>query len=397
MSVSTDPQKIEEILDRGVENVYPGRDYLKERLESGDKLKLYVGYDPTAPSLHIGHGISMLKMRQFQELGHEVVMLIGDFTAMIGDPTDKDTARNKLSRSEVLDNCKEYKQQASAILDFEGKNPAHLEYNSEWLGDMNFADVIDLSSNFTVQNMMERDMFQRRIDKEAPIYVHEFMYPMMQAYDCVAMDVDGEVGGNDQTFNMLKGRELMKKLKDKDKFVITTKILTTNDGKKMSKSEGNAITLSDSPADMYGKVMRWSDDAIANGYELATDVDIEEVREIKEELDEIDNPMPLKKRLAYEVTRTFLGEDAAQKGQDHFQKVIQEEEKPDQMEEVEPSSYDVLSVLVEAELVSSKSEGRRMIDQNAVSLNDEKVEDYFEEVEPGDIVQKGKRFFAKVK
>lgn len=397
MSVSTDPQKIEEILDRGVENVYPGRDYLKERLESGDKLKLYVGYDPTAPSLHIGHGISMLKMRQFQELGHEVVMLIGDFTAMIGDPTDKDTARNKLSRSEVLDNCKEYKQQASAILDFEGKNPAHLEYNSEWLGDMNFADVIDLSSNFTVQNMMERDMFQRRVDKEAPIYVHEFMYPMMQAYDCVAMDVDGEVGGNDQTFNMLKGRELMKKLKDKDKFVITTKILTTNDGKKMSKSEGNAITLSDSPADMYGKVMRWSDDAIANGYELATDVDIEEVREIKEELDEIDNPMPLKKRLAYEVTRTFLGEDAAQKGQDHFQKVIQEEEKPDEMEEVEPSSYDVLSVLVEAELVSSKSEGRRMIDQNAVSLNDEKVEDYFEEVEPGDIVQKGKRFFAKVK
>lgn len=397
MSVSTDPQKIEEILDRGVENVYPSRDYLKDRLESGDKLKLYVGYDPTAPSLHIGHGITMLKMRQFQELGHEVVMLIGDFTAMIGDPTDKDTARNKLSRSEVLDNCKEYKQQASAILDFDSKNPAHLEYNSEWLGDMNFADVIDLSSNFTVQNMMERDMFQRRVDKGAPIYVHEFMYPMMQAYDCVAMDVDGEVGGNDQTFNMLKGRELMKKLKDKDKFVITTKILTTNEGKKMSKSEGNAITLSDSPANMYGKVMRWSDDAIANGYELATDIDMEEVQEIKDELGKMDNPMPLKKRLAYEVTRTFLGEEAAQKGQDHFKKVIQEEEKPDEMKEIEPSSYDLLTVLAESDLVSSKSQGRRMVDQNAVSVNDEKADDYYMELEPGDVVQKGKRFFVKVK
>lgn len=396
MVVITDKQQVDELLERGVENIYPSRDFLEKELLSGKQLTLYTGYDPTGPSLHIGHGITMAKLRQFQDLGHKIIMLIGDFTAMIGDPTDKTSARQVLTREQVLANCQEYKKQAAAVLRFDGENPVEVKYNSEWLATMTFADVVELSSHFTVQRMFERDMFQRRVEEEKPIYLHEFLYPMMQGYDSIAMDVDGEVGGNDQTFNMLAGRTLMKDVKHKEKFVLTTKLLVDGSGKKMGKSEGNAVSLSDTPEDVFGKVMRWTDDMIERGFELCTQVHMDEVKRMLLAIHQGANPRDAKLRLAYEVTCMFMGEAAAEQGKKHFASVIQQNEKPEDIPELAPSAYDMVTVLLEAGFAKSKSEAKQTIEGGGVKLNDEKVESFDVMTRAGDIVQKGKRFFVKI-
>lgn len=391
--------KIKELLTRGVENIYPSYDFLKEKLEADEKLTIYTGYDPTGDSLHIGHGITMVKLRQFQDLGHKIIMLIGDFTAMIGDPTDKTSARQKLTREEVLANCKNYQSQASAILNFEGDNPVEVKYNSEWLDKLSFSDVIELGSHFTVQRMMERDMFQRRIEKEKPIYLNEFMYPMMQGYDSVAMNVDGEVGGNDQTFNMLTGRTLMKALSNKEKFVLTTQLLVDDSGKKMGKSEGNAISLSDGPEDMFGKVMSWSDDMIERGFELATRVSMDDIKKYMKEIEAGKNPIDIKLILAKEVVRTFLGNEAMEKGFEYFKRVVQKKSLPKEIEEVVVDNDNIIDVLNEIGAVSSKSEGRRMIKQGAVRINEEVIKDIDYQIDFSQkvLLQKGKRFFKYLK
>ena len=394
MSVNTDPQKIAELLSRGVENIYPKKEFLEARLSSGKQLTLYTGYDPTAPTLHIGHGITMLKLRQFQDLGHKVIMLIGDFTGMIGDPTDKTSTRQKLTRKQVLENCKNYQKQAASILNFKGSNKVEVKFNSKWLAKMSFSDVIELSSHFTVQRLMERDMFQKRTQEEKPIYLHEFLYPLMQGYDSVAMDVDGEIGGNDQTFNMLAGRDLMKDLSNKEKFVLTTKLLVDSTGKKMGKTEGNMVAFSDSPEDMFGKVMSWTDSMIGNGFRLCTTMPMNEIERLEKE---IQNPRDLKIKLAYEIVKTFLGEKFAQKAQDNFIKTFSKKETPDEIPELKPSAMDIISVLVESKICKSKSEARQVIAQGGVKINDKKVEAIDEQVKSGDIVQKGSRFFVKIR
>lgn len=397
MKVDTDVKKIESLLTRGVENIYPAKDFLKDLLKSGKQLTLYTGYDPTSPTLHIGHGITMLKLREFQELGHKVIMLIGDFTGMIGDPTDKLSTRKQLTREQVLENCKEYQKQASSVLNFEGKNPVEIKYNSEWLSKMNFADLIELASHFTVQQMLERDMFQKRIEEEKPIFVHEFMYPMMQGYDSVAMDVDGEVGGNDQTFNMLAGRDLMAELKNKNKFVLTTKLLVDSSGAKMGKTTGNAVSLDQTPQDMFGKVMSWGDDMIVKGLEICTRMDISEIKKIEKELEKGGNPRDYKLILAYEVVKTFLGDEAAEKGKEYFINTFSKKEIPIDIPELLPSKNDIITVLIESKICKSTSEARQNIAQGGVKINDIKVEDIKTEVKKGDIVQKGSRFFVKIK
>lgn len=396
MSVKKDPELIREVLERGVENIYPNRAFLEARLKEGKQLTLYVGYDPTAPTLHIGHGITLLKLRHFQELGHKIIMLLGDFTAMIGDPTDKSATRTKLTAKETRENSKEYKKQASTILDFKGDNPAEIRYNSTWLGKMNFADVLELASNFTVARLLERDMFQKRIAEGKTIHLHEFLYPIMQGYDSVAMNVDGEVGGNDQTFNMLAGRTLMKEMHGKEKFVLTTKLLADSSGKKMSKSEGNMIALSDSPEEMFGKVMSWTDGMIEIGFELCTRLPMDEIKTLMKSMKAGANPRDIKLRLAFEITKTFLGEKAAQKGQEHFSKVIQHKDTPDDVKTLKPSAYDIVTVLVESGFASSKSDARRAIDGGGVKINDVKVASIEVKTKKGDMVQKGKRFFVKV-
>jgi len=388
--------KLQTLLERGVEKVFPTREFLEKELKSGRKLTLYTGYDPTAPTLHIGHAITLMKLRDFQELGHKVIMLIGDFTALIGDPTDKSAARVKQTREQVLENCKLYQQQASSILKFDGENAAELKFNHEWLSKLSFEDIIELSSHFTVQQMLERDMFEKRMKEEKPIYLHEFLYPLMQGYDSVAMDVDGEVGGNDQTFNMLAGRDLIKDLKGKEKFVIACKLLTDSLGKKMGKSEGNMIALSDSPEDMFGKVMRWSDGMIIPGFEICTRVPMHEVKALEEEMKLGANPRDFKLSLAYHITQMFLGDEAARQGRDHFSAVIQHSEKPVEIPQLKPSAHDIITVLIDAGFCSSKSDARRQIEGKGVKLNDVVVESVEQEVHSGDIVQKGKRFFVKI-
>jgi tyrosyl-tRNA synthetase len=388
--------KMQTLLERGVENIFPNREFLEEKLKLGKPLTLYCGYDPTGPTLHIGHAITLMKLRDFQELGHKVIMLIGDFTALIGDPTDKGAARVRQTREQVLENCKLYQKQASTILKFDGENPAELRFNNDWLGKLSFAEVIELSSHFTVQQMLERDMFEKRMAEEKPIYMHEFFYPLMQGYDSVAMDVDGEVGGNDQTFNMLAGRHLMKDLNGKEKFVVAGKLLVDSVGKKMGKSEGNMIAMSDSPEDMFGKVMRWSDEMIVPGFEICTRVPMHEVKELEDAMKNDANPRDFKLNLAYHVTEMFLGDEAARQGREHFATVIQNSEKPAEITELKPSAYDIVTVLVEAGFVESRGEARRQIEGGGVKINDEKVESLEAQTKTGDIIQKGKRFFVKI-
>ena len=258
-----DTKKIEELLSRGVEHVYPSREALEHVLMSSRKIRLYSGIDPTG-KLHIGHLALLRKLRQFQDLGHEVIILIGDFTAAIGDPTDKTAARKSLTRQQVLANAQNYKEQISKILDFKKSNVKFL-YNSEWINVLKPVDLLEIASNFTVARFLERDMFQKRAQEGRDILLHEFLYPLFQSYDSIAMDVDLEVGGNDQSFNMLRGRDLMKKMKNKEKFVMALKLLADPSGKKMGKSEGNFIALDDSPKEIFGKIMSWPDSLIEIG------------------------------------------------------------------------------------------------------------------------------------
>lgn len=395
---SADKAKIEWLLNHGVENVFPSKDALREKLLKGERIRLYLGIDPTGPSLHLGHAINLQKLAEFQELGHEVILLIGDFTAMIGDPTDKSAARKKLTREEVLANCKQYKEQAGHILGFSGKNAAELKFNGKWLSKMPFAQVVELASHFTVQQMIERDMFEKRIGEGKPVHLHEFLYPLMQGYDSVAMDVDLEVGGNDQTFNMLAGRDLQKSINQKEKFVVTMKLIADPSGVKMGKSEGNMISFADAPEDAYGKVMSWSDPMILPGYELCTMMTQEEVSNIRRRLDKGENPMSLKKELAKRVVAWMMGNQAASKGASNFEKVHQEHERPEVMDELEAARPSMLLIdaLVQSELCDSKSDARRQIEQGGVKVDDEVVEDVKATVKPGSVIQKGKRHFVKL-
>lgn len=395
--VSTDQKSIQHFLTRGVENVYPNREIVEKALLSGKWLRVYLGVDPTGPSLHLGHAIVIRKLAELQKLGHEVILLIGDFTAMIGDPTDKTATRKRLTRQAVLANCKGYKEQASRILSFTGKNPATLKYNSTWLRKMSFEDILELSAHFTVQQLGERDMFQNRNKEGKPVYLNEFLYPLMQAYDSVAMDVDMEVGGNDQTFNMLTGRTLMKSLKGKEKFVLTTKLLVDPSGKKMGKTEGNMIAFSDSPEDMYGKVMSWTDGMIAPGFELVTDVPDKEIADMQSRMADGENPMPFKRRLAREVVRMFAGEKAATAADAHFSKVHQAHEAPSDVPTFKArGSSSLVDVLVGSGLVTSKTDARRQIEQGGVKVDGRIVSDVAATVKVGAIIQKGKRYFVKL-
>jgi tyrosyl-tRNA synthetase len=398
-AIDTSEQSIRNILERGVENIYPSKDFLQARLKEGKQLTLYLGIDPTGPTLHIGHAITLKKLQQFQQLGHKVILLIGDFTGMIGDPTDKTATRKTQTREEVLANAKLYQSQASKFLKFDGDNPAELKYNSTWLAPLTFADLLDLLSKVTVDQMLKRDMFQRRMEEGKPIRLHEFMYPIMQGYDSVAMNVDGEVGGNDQTFNMLTGRDLMKELNNKEKFVITMKLLTDPTGKKMGKSEGNMITLQDTEHDIFGKIMSWTDGMIVPGFELCTDVSDEEIAQIKKDLESGVNPRDIKVRLAKAVVAFYHSAEAAQKAEENFVNTFAKGGVPDDIETVEVEQGKLLvDIVVEKNIVASKSEWRRLVDEGAVSILDteEKITDPFAKVDKEAVYKIGKRRFLKI-
>jgi tyrosyl-tRNA synthetase len=388
-----------ELLSRGIANIYPSEDFLKSQLNKGKKLKIYLGIDPTGPTLHLGHAIVIKKLSEFQKAGHKIILLMGDFTAMIGDPTDKSATRKQLTHKEVMNNLKSYKKQASKLISFSGKNKAEIKFNSKWLGKLNFADVLSLASNMTVQQMLERDMFEKRVQEGKPIFIHEFMYPLMQGYDSVAMDVDCEIGGNDQTFNMLCGRDLLKSLKGKEKFVITMKLLEDNSGKKMGKTEGNMVALSDTHTDMYGKVMSWTDGLIIPGFELCANVSLFDLESIAKELaDGEKNPRDLKMKLAFEITKIYHGEEKAKEAESAFLNTFSKNEIPTNVESKEISQGDLLiDTLVDLKIVSSKSEFRRLVDEHAITNmdTDTKVSDYAQPASNG-VYRIGKKRFIKI-
>lgn len=397
-TVITDDAQIEEVLTRGVENIFPNKEFLKSRLVKGERLTFYLGADPNAPTLHLGHAIPIKKLGQLQKLGHQVIFLIGDFTAMIGDP-DKSTARKPLTREQVLENCKSYKDQVSSFISFSGPNKALLRFNSEWLDKMNFGDVLKLASHITHAQIIKRDMFQQRMAEGKDLFLHEFLYPLMQGYDSVAMNVDGEVGGNDQTFNMLVGRDLMKVLKNKEKFVIATKLLVDSTGKKMGKSEGNMVRLDQTAEDMFGRVMSWSDSLILPGFETITDISMFEIKQIEEEMKRGSNPKDYKVKLAKEIVKMIHGKDAAEKAHQAFENTFKKGEVPvDIMEIGAQKGTPLKDLLVQSKVVASNGEWRRLVEGNAVSIvgTNKIIRDQFAKVEKDTVFRIGKKRFVKV-
>ncbi|TSC70541.1 MAG: tyrosyl-tRNA synthetase [Parcubacteria group bacterium Gr01-1014_46] len=390
--------EIEELLSRGIENIFPNKDFLKSKMMRGERVTLYLGIDPTGPNLHLGHVIPMLKLSGFQKMGHQIILLMGDFTAMIGDPTDKTATRKKLTRAEVLKNLKNYRRQASKFINFSGGNKAEFKFNSKWHDKLKFSDVLELSSNFTVQQMLEREMFSQRMKEGKPINLSEFMYPLMQGYDSVAMGVDGEIGGNDQTWNMLAGRDLMKTLKNKEKFVIATKLLVDPSGKKMGKTENNMVSLDQTPEEMFGRVMSWGDEMIVPGLEIVTDVPLGDIESIKESLASGKNPKDYKVFLAREIVTLCYNLESAKKAEENFENTFSKGGVPEDVVEVSVASGVSLSeILMINQIVISKSEFRRLVSEGAVTNTDtgEKVSDPDTEVSSG-TYKVGKRRFIKI-
>ena len=396
-SPSTEDGKIQELLTRGVERVFPSNEFLAKILKGEEKQTLYLGLDPTGPSLHMGHVVPLLKLRQFQELGHKIILLVGDFTGMIGDPTDKSATRTRLTRKEVLDNAKMYKEQASKIISFEGENPASLKYNSEWLGKLSFEEFHEISALITTDQLMKRDMFEKRQRAGKPIYIHEFVYPILQGYDSVTMNVEGEVGGNDQTFNMLVGRDLVKKMKGKEKFVVAMKLLADSAGKKMGKTEGNMVSFLDSPKDCFGKIMSWSDETIIPALELCTLIPTDEIKKMEKSLEEGTNPKDIKLKLAEAVVALFYSEDEATKAHEGFDATFSEG-KPEEFTKISFQEDMLADQLVLKGLVSSKSELRRLVDEGAVTNLDtgEKVKEEFLKTTPPGKYRIGKHRFVEI-
>lgn len=391
---------LDSLLGRGVDTIYPSKDLLAAKLATGEKLVLYLGVDPTGALLHIGHTVVLRKLAQFQQAGHSVILLIGDFTAQIGDPTGKDKTRVPLTTEQVLANADSYKQQASKILDFNHPtNPVQLKYNSTWLSKLTFEEIVKLASHFTVQQMLERDMFQQRLKANKPISLHEFFYPLMQGYDSVAMDVDLEIGGTDQMFNMLAGRTLQKAINHKEKFVLTVPILADASGVKIGKSEGNVIAITAEPVDLYGKIMALGDDVIIPAFELCTDIGIDEITDIKQQLTSGVNPRDLKMRLARAIVALYNNDAAAQQAEHEFKQIFAEHAKPSEIPKVAlPTSTEALTILVDLKLAPSKGEAKRLIEQGGVKVNDQKVLDWKQplQLKAGDVLQVGKRKFVEV-
>jgi tyrosyl-tRNA synthetase len=385
-----------ELLTRGVSEVYSKKEV--ELLLKGKKsLRIYYGVDPSGPKIHLGHAVHLRKLQQLQNMGHKIIFLIGDFTGMIGDPTDRNAVRQPLNRKQVLENAATYKKQVSRFLTFSGKNAAEIRFNSEWNDKLNFKDIIELSSNFTVQQLLERDMFQKRIKDEKPISLHEFLYPVIQGYDAVMLDADIQMGGTDQIFNMLQGRSLTKSLKNKTQSVIALKLLEGSDGRKMSKSFNNVINIEDEPNDIYGKAMSIKDELIFQYFELATEISMKEVGDMEKAIKKGENPRNIKAKLASELVKMYWGDKKAKEAEEEFNKVFRDKQNPDDMKEVKfKNKMTIFDAIVLSGAVSSKSDVRRLFSQNAVKINDKVELDFNFQVKKGDVVKVGKRRWLKL-
>lgn len=405
MVINTDSKKIKEILSRGAGEVIE-RESLEKKLRSGKKLTIKFGADPTAPDLHLGHSVCLWKLKEFQDLGHKIIFIIGDFTAKIGDPSGRTKARPPILEKEIIKNTKTYFEQVEKILNIK---KTEIRRNSEWFSKMNFAELFRLSHFFTVNQILEGNIFKRRWEAHKPIWMQEFFYPVLQAYDSVMIEADIEIGGTDQLFNMMAGRILQPHFKQEPQDIITLKLLLGTDGKqKMSKSLGNHVGIAEKPEEQYGKIMSIPDSLILHYFELCTNFSLKSLQEVKREFEKSStNPRDLKARLAKEIVRIYYGGTKANLAEEEFNRVFKKGEIPQQIKKVKISekTLNILELLLKLGLVASKSEARRLVEQGGVKIQTksesqklEAVKDWRRviKIEKGITVQAGKRKFARM-
>ncbi|MFA6554643.1 MAG: tyrosine--tRNA ligase [Candidatus Paceibacterota bacterium] len=396
MKTITDKSRIEEIFTRGaVVDILPTKKEFIERLLSGERLKMYIGFDPTFTALHLGHAKNIMFMEELRQLGHEIIILFGDFTAQIGDPSDKSATRKQLTHEEVKHNVAGWMDQVKPLISFDDPtNPAKIAYNSEWLSKLSFGDVVNLASNFTVQQMLERDMFAKRLKENTPIHLHEFMYPLMQGYDSVAMNVDAEICGTDQTFNALAGRTLLKRLKNKDKFVIALNLIANpKTGELMSKSNGTGVFINLPPNELFGAVMALPDPMIDPLFLHCTRIPLTEKDALMAK-----GPRDAKAIIASDIVKRFYGEASAKSAEESFIATFSKGGVPEDVQEIKITKGESLpEILIKAGIVPSKAEWRRLIEGGAIRLEDDtKITDPNFAPIATTILKIGKRRFVKV-
>ncbi|MBP7832844.1 MAG: tyrosine--tRNA ligase [Candidatus Levybacteria bacterium] len=386
--------ELQDLLTRGVINVIPNSDLLKKKLEAGVKLNIYMGIDPTATKIHLGHAVPLRKLQKFAEMGHTVTFLIGDFTALIGDTSDKESERPILTSEQIQENFRLYKEQASKIIDF---SKVSVRHNSEWLSKLTFADIVKLCQHFSFGDFASRELIKKRLTEGKKVGLHEALYPVMQGYDSYELKTDIQIGGADQTFNMQAGRELIKDLEGRESFVLATDYLIGTDGRKMSKTWGNAIWLEDNATDMFGKVMSLKDDLILDYFLLATDTTYEEIEGIKKRLEASENPMILKKELALKIVTELHNADEAARASENFQHTVQDKELPDDLQEFEVNSPTlVIDFLTNNNLIESKSDVKRLMQAGAVKF-DKTPSQHDNLIIKDGILEFGKRKAVKIK
>ncbi len=391
--MKTTSQKINEILERGIEQIIE-KNSLLEKLKSGKKLRIKHGIDPTGPKIHIGRAIQFRKLKNFQDLGHKIVLIIGDFTALIGDASDKQAMRKPLSEKEIKENMKGYKEQIGKILDMK---KTEIRHNSEWLNKITVKELLSLAMHFSAQQMIQRRNFKERWEQEKPIGIHELAYPLFQGYDSFAVKADVEIGGADQLFNLKVGREIQKMFGQPPQDIITSKMLSGLDGRKMSTSWGNMVTIVDKPNEMYGKIMSMKDEFIFEYFELCTDIPLSEIKNMSFKKT---NPRDLKAKLAREIVSIYHGKESALSAEKEFNKVFKEKKLPSSVSliKISQKSLNILELLFKARLVSSKAEAKRLINQKGVKIGNEVQIDWQKQIKikKGLVIQVGKRKFAKI-
>lgn len=393
MSIKVNENKIDEILTRGTSEAIDAKN-LKKKLMSGKKLRVKLGIDPTSPNIHIGRSVVLLKLKDFQDLGHQVVLIIGDFTGMVGDTSDKDSERPMLSEKQIKENMKTYVKQAGKILDIK---KAEIKYNSKWLKKLGFAEIGKLANQFSLGEFIARENIRKRLDEQKPISLRELIYPLMQGYDSVAVKADVELGGTDQRFNLLAGRTIQGFYNQEPQDILMTNLIAGTDGRKMSSSWGNTINLTDEPKEMFGKVMSISDDLIITYFAHCTRTDLYKVREYEKQLLlETINPMDIKMELAFEITKIYWGEKGAKEGKNYFVSTFQQKNIPDEIPEFKLAGTNIIDILFQTKLAEGKGDAKRLIKQGAIEINGKKITSIDEVVEKNSVIQKGKRFFVKI-
>lgn len=384
---------IDELLTRGIANIIPGKDELKKALESDKKLNVYLGIDPTSTRIHLGHAVPLRKLQKLAELGHNVTFLIGDFTALVGDTSDKDSERPILTSGEIEKNFQTYKKQAEKLVNF---SKITVKKNSEWLSKLGYKEILELTQKFSLNDFISRELIRKRLDEGKRVRLDEVNYPLMQGYDSYFLDTDLQIGGTDQTFNMQSGRTLQKDLRHKESFILATAFLEGTDGRKMSKSWGNAIWLDDAPNDMYAKVMAIVDNLIINYFTLATDLSMDKIGKYEQKIKSGENPINIKKELAHQIVKELHSENAANDAQREFEKTVQHKELPVEISELLiTNGLTVSEVLIEGKFAESKSDAKRLIEQGGVTLNDKKISNSDSKIEAG-VLKIGKKRFTKI-